>query len=249
MSQFFVKPEDIKNGDFIIKDRNEVNHLAKVFRIQKGEKIYLFDNTGKRYLGEVCEIQRFFISGKILNEIKLKEKKLYLKMFPALIKSERFQLLLEKITEIGVDEIVPYFSERSVVKIPSEKIQSKLSKWKKIIFSSSKQCNCQKIPKLSENILKFEDAILSAGSMDLNLIAWEFEDKNQLKDIIFDYISKNQRFPLICNLFIGPEGGFTKNEIDFAIGHGFKTFSLGNNILRAETAGIVSCGLINLLIN
>jgi 16S rRNA (uracil1498-N3)-methyltransferase len=244
-----VNPQDIKNGNFIIKDKDEVKHLSKVFRIQKGEKIYLFDNTGKRYLGEVCEVQKFFISGKILSEIKSKEKKLYLKIFPALIKSERFQLLLEKITEIGVDEILPYFSERSVVKISSEKIQSKLSKWKKIILSSSKQSNSQKIPKLSENILKFEEAILSVDSSELNLIAWEFEDKNLLKDIIFDFLSKKPKFPLRCNLFTGPEGGFTKSEIDFAVSHGFKTFSLGKNILRAETAVIVSASLINALIN
>lgn len=247
MSQFFVAPQDIRNNNFVIKDKNEIKHLSKVLRIKKGEKIYLFDNTGKRYLGVVCEIHKMFISGKIIQEIEKIQKRVYLRIFPALIKSDRFEFLLEKITEIGVDEIVPCLSDRSIIKLSQEKSKNKLSRWGKIILASCKQCNCQKIPRLSEKILKFEEAILSVKQDELNLIAWEYENKNLLKDVISEYLSKEPKIPFICNLFIGPEGGFTDKEINFAITYGFRTFSLGRNILRTETAAILSCGIISSL--
>ncbi len=247
MPQFFVNPQNIKNAEFVINDKNQIKHLCRVLRIQRGENIYLFDNSGKRYLGEVCKIGKMVISGKILKQIDEKEKNIYLRIFPVLINSERFEFLLEKVTEVGVDEIVPCFSNRSIIKLSQEKIQNKLLRWRKIIFSSSKQSNCHRIPKLSEKILKFEDAILSIDNNDLNLIAWEHEDKKSLKDIVLEYLPIKKNFT--CNLFIGPEGGFTKKEIDFASGYGFRTFSLGRNTLRSETAAILSCGIISLMLN
>ncbi|MFN3967076.1 MAG: RsmE family RNA methyltransferase, partial [Endomicrobiia bacterium] len=74
------------------------------------------------------------------------------------------------------------------------------------------------------------------------------ENKNLLKDVISEYLSKEPKIPFICNLFIGPEGGFTDKEINFAITYGFRTFSLGRNILRTETAAILSCGIISSLL-
>jgi 16S rRNA (uracil1498-N3)-methyltransferase len=269
MPQFLISPENISSdGNFFI-DGAEAGHLIKVLRVGVNENIRLFDGKGKSYMGRVASINRNSLTGKILYEVPRRQKKVYLRLYPALIKKDRFELLLEKVTEIGVDEIVPVITERTVVKI--KQFENKLTRWTKILTSAAKQCCLDKVPKLY-GIKKFSESLTqlktvhssrqggirtnsdlnliktahssrqggNSTNVELNLIAYEEEENNNLSKILSN-ADGNPGPVKTINLFIGPEGGFTPGEIESAKQYGCIPFTLGQNIFRAETAAIVAC--------
>ncbi|OGS19100.1 MAG: hypothetical protein A3J83_08890 [Elusimicrobia bacterium RIFOXYA2_FULL_40_6] len=240
MPQYLISPEDITEKKFVIRNSSEIWHLTKVLRVKPGETINIFDGNLRHYQAVIKEIDSFSITGDILKEIIYKEKKYSVHIYPSLINADRFEFMLEKATEVGVDIISPVITERTMARIPEPKIKSKLERWNKIILAAVKQCDCQKIPKLTEAIVDFSAAIKAVEKTSLNLIAYEAEpNENSLKSIL----SQNQKDSI--NLFLGPEGGFTEKEITLAKENGFKTFSLGQNILRAETAAISCLSIIH----
>jgi 16S rRNA (uracil1498-N3)-methyltransferase len=238
MTQFLVKSENIKNGEFIIND-TQLKHLVKVLRVKPFDKIRIFDGYNKSFIGEIVEISKDYLRGFIIKEIITKQNKICLNLFQSLIKINRFELILEKVTELGVNKIIPMLTRRTIIKIPENKIKNKIERWKKILVSASEQCCRVSIPELYE-IIKFENVMDYVKENELNLIAYEHENLNTLKEI---FSNINYKLSTI-NIFIGPEGGFTVDEIEFVKKNKFITFGLGNNILRSETAAIVSCGLI-----
>lgn len=240
MPQFIIPKQDISGDKFTITDPAEASHLARVLRARTGEKINLFDGVDKRYLAEIREISKGSVAGVILKEIPFKKRNFSLRVFASLIKFDRFELLLEKLTEVGVDEIVPVITARTAVKIHAAGIASKAQRWEKIIIAAVKQCNCQKIPELG-GLTSFRDALKLIKPEDLNLIAYESESpENSIKKLL-----TANRLPLTAvNLFIGPEGGFTDEEIKEARTLGLSVFSLGSNTLRAETAAVAAASII-----
>lgn len=178
-------------------------------------------------------------------------------LYPALIRSERFEWMLEKATELGVCSIHPIFSKRSVVKFAPSDFERKRSRWKKIALAAAKQSGRKELPRIFFP-LNFNDAIQQckreiapvecsalaeprlAGFHRVNLILWESEEENNLFEFLTD-------LPLIAvNLFVGPEGGFTIEEVTLAKKAGFQSVRIGENILRAETATIAAVSLLTL---
>ncbi|OIO76387.1 MAG: hypothetical protein AUJ85_00515 [Elusimicrobia bacterium CG1_02_37_114] len=237
--QFLISQEDIVNNKFTIKGP-EARHLIKVLRAVPYEKIRLFDGKGKIYSGEITTIKRDVLSGKILSKIPCNTKKFKLRLFVSLIKNERFRLLLEKVTEVGVNEIIPVITSRTVFGIPKDRIDEKHSRWQRVILSAVKQCCCEKIPEILKPIA-FSDIFSCIKENEITLILYEHEEKTTVREAL----SMSKPESPILNLIIGPEGGFTEGEVDYAKKHGFIPVTLGNNILRAETAAVVGCALIN----
>lgn len=239
MPQFLVSPENISNGTFSI-DGDEARHLIKSFRVRVNEQLRLFDGKGRSFTGVITSVGKHSLSGKILSETQSPVSNYYFRLFPSIIQGSRFELLIEKTTEIGVDEIVPVSAERSVIKTGQS--GSKPARWAKIITAAAKQSCRSKIPLLGE-VTAFSEALALAKTGDLNLIAYEKETEHKLVKLLSDIPPS-----ITINLFIGPEGGFTVEEIELAERHGFKPFTLGQNILRAETAAIAACSILNCLI-
>ena len=126
MPQYLVLPEDITQHKFVIRNSSEIWHLTKVLRVKPGEIINIFDGNRRHYQAVIKDIDSFSIAGDILKEIIYKEKKYSVHIFPALINMERFEFMLEKATEVGVDEITPVVTERTMLRIPEPKIKAKL---------------------------------------------------------------------------------------------------------------------------
>jgi 16S rRNA (uracil1498-N3)-methyltransferase len=149
------------------------------------------------------------------------------------------EFIVQKCIELGVNEIVPVLTERCISKINTiNDAQNKVSRWQKIALEAAKQCNRGIIPKIGMPI-KFSEAIDLASKMDLSVIPYEKENAIGFKNIVAENSDITN-----ASIFIGPEGGFTEQEIQLAESQGIRKITLGPRILRTETAGMVALSLI-----
>lgn len=237
MHHFFVTPQMIDTElKKIYITGTDVNHIKNVLRMKKGEELLISDGNGKDYM---CEIETFNDNGEVIVAIKDDTfdgtelpSKIYL--FQGLPKSDKMELIIQKAVELGVYEIIPVSTKRSIVKLDKKKEQAKINRWNEISKSAAKQSRRSIIPKVS-NVLTFDEAVVRAKELDINVIPYEnYKDMSKTKEII-NQIDKN----MSIGIFIGPEGGFDEKEIEIAIENDIKTISLGKRILRTETAGLM----------
>ena len=236
MPHFYVNPKDIQDKNFLIKDE-QFHYLSNVRRFSVGDEINIFDGLGNSYKARIDNIDKKSMKGTILSSKTLVLPNKKISLYTAIPKGERFDWLIEKTSEIGISKIVPVIYSRSVVKELSE---NKLERYKKISISASSQSWRADIMTI-EKPVNFNETVekLSTQKDTLNILPWESEEEKNILGIL----NENKDIKNI-NIFIGPEGGFDKTEIDIAIKKGFKTVTLGKNILRVETAAIVASSIV-----
>ncbi len=241
MPHFFVPPKNFKGRQFFF-DPSESRHLSRVLRKKPGDLIRVFDGAGTVQDASILDISDAErVTGELsetpaLSHRPQAENIQTVNLYPAILKGPRFDWLLEKLTELSVTEIHPLFTARTVIRIPRDEAAEKTRRWEKIILSAAKQCGRKNFAKIFSP-LNFEQAVLSLPKDHLNLILWESEEKMSLSAAL----ARNTN-PI--NLLIGPEGGFSVQEADFAISSGVVPVHLGENILRAETAAIAAAARI-----
>ncbi|HEY5585542.1 MAG TPA: RsmE family RNA methyltransferase [Ruminiclostridium sp.] len=238
MSRYFVNnTQIIENRITIIGE--DYQHLKKVLRAVKGDFITVCCD-GFDYIAEINEIFSDYLSSIIIDKKEnLTEPVLKVTLYQGLPKADKMELIVQKCIELGVNEIVPVITERCISKINTIKdAQNKVSRWQKIALEAAKQCNRGIVPKVGMPI-KFSEAVDLASKMGLSVIPYEKECETGLKDIV----SKCSCITT-ASIFIGPEGGFTQQEIQQAEYQGIKKITLGPRILRTETAGIVALSLM-----
>lgn len=232
MAQFFVKSENVNNGRFLI-DGDEAHHLLTVLRHNVGDEIRLFSGNGKVYTGCIDEIHGKTVTGSIINEQRVTERPVQVRIFQGLPKANKLEELVELATELGASEIIPIVTARSVPKIKPEEINRKHERLNKIALVAAKRACVTKQLCVGKST-KLNEAFNYIKPEDLSLIPWEHETVNSLPEIL-NPLSKPERI----NVFIGPEGGFTANEITLAKNHGAIPVSLGPNIMRTESAALM----------
>ena len=235
MHRFFANKSNFSNN-LVVLEGSDVSHIRTVLRLTVGDEIEVLDGEGSLYLVRLSEFKNKLIKCEILSSEKIDaEPPLKIYLGQSIIKGNGFDVILRKAVELGVYSISPLLTERTVIKSNSDK---KIIRWKKIIDESSKQCGRSLIPKISNNIIKLETFCRQASDSDLKLIFWEMENKKSLKDI------KPETVPSSATLLIGPEGGFTQEEVETARSYGFHSLGLGPRIFRAETAPLVVLSLL-----
>jgi len=235
MPHFYVNPKDIQDKSFIIENE-QFHYLSNVRRFSVGDEINIFDGLGNSYKARIDNIDKKSMKGTILSSKTLVLPNKKISLYTAIPKGERFDWLIEKASEIGVSKIVPIIYVRSVVKELSE---NKLERYKKISISASSQSWRADIMPIEKPISFIETVgAVSTQKDTLNILPWESEEEKNILNIL----NENKDVKNI-NIFVGPEGGFDKTEIDIAIKKGFKTVTLGKNILRVETAAIVASSI------
>ena len=234
MPHFYVDPKNINNETFII-DSEQFHYLTNVRRFNVGDTINIFDGLGNSFVAQIEKIEKKQISGKIISTKTFQQLNTKVSLYTAIPKGERFDWLVEKASEIGVFKIVPVIYERSVVK---DFTKNKIERYRKISIAASSQSWRSDVMQI-ENPTKFYDLLkFSKEQKDsLNILPYESEEQNKLISLNFSSINN-------VNIFIGPEGGFDTKEIEFAVNNNFKIVTLGKNILRVETAAIVSASII-----
>ena len=234
MHRFFLAPNLLQHDQ--IHFPVEISHqMDRVLRLKVNTRVIVLDNLGNEFEVNLIKIDSNQCIGEIIFKKQSRsEPKTKLNLFVALTQREKFELILQKCTEIGVSSITPIISERSLVNKPVD-WNKKRERWQRIIKEAAEQCGRGYIPQLSEP-QSFINAIQLPATF--KLIAWETENQLDLKQILRDEPVKQ------IALIIGPEGGFEEKEIQQAIESGWVPFSLGKRILRMETAAMIASALI-----
>ena len=202
-------------------------------------------DTGENYLVKIINAQ----SNSIICDIQEKindtaESNINITLYQGLPKFEKMELIIQKNTEVGVNEIVPVVMERTVVKLDEKQSNKKLERWQKIAEIASKQSQRDRIPKVDNIIkMKFMYEKLNLEEYDAILVAYENEKKTLLKEEL-KKLQKAEQNEYKIAIIIGPEGGIAEGEIEMLQKIGAKCVSLGKRILRTETAGIIMAGNI-----
>lgn len=238
MPHFFIKSESVKNNKAIIDDKENYNHIAKSLRAKIGENILLIDENQIQHEGKIEEITSNSIKIGISKSYKSKremEFELYLAQSP--LRSDAQNTIIEKATELGIKGIYPIFTDNCALK--KSVIEQKITKWQKIMFEASKQCERATVPTCFE--LTNIEKLIKSECFDKILVFSERSADFKLKDYMRkNPILKKQKILVI----IGPEGGFSNKEFDFFKQNKITTLSLGELILKAETAVITALGNI-----
>ena len=213
---------------------SDYHHIKNVMRMKVNDKIkVVYDNV--TYLCELSNIDD--INFNIIKEEKNISKKVKISIAFGLIKEQKLDYLFQKGTEVGISEFIPVNMIRSVVKIDSNKEGKKIDRWNKILKEASEQSFRSNIPNLT-NIKNIKDLINL--DFDLKLVCSLNENTQNIKKIL----QKNNKYDKIL-LVVGPEGGVDLKEENLLTQNGFKSISLGDTVLRAETAPIVASSMIN----
>jgi 16S rRNA (uracil1498-N3)-methyltransferase len=235
MQQYFVNQKLTTDMEFEMT-QEQSRHISTVLRMTDGKIIRLADTSGFLYYGSI-QISKTGVRVKVTQPIdERRESKVKIALAVALIKGDRWDWMLEKATECGVTKIVPFISSRCVVKDKPETAQRKLERYRKILTEAAEQSYRHIVPEITEPVSYKQ--LIDHKSM-LNFVAYEKEDSCYLYDI-HDEISS-------VTIVIGPEGGFSVDEIDYLTNRGFTSVSLGKRIFRAETAAIAACIMLDTL--
>ena len=212
------------------------HYLGKVLRMNAGRELILFNGQGGEYTATIYEISKKTITlavGTFNAEDRESPLKTHLAI--GLSRGERWDLVLQKATELGASQITPLFTERCKVKLQGDKQDKKMGHWQGIVISACEQCQRNRLPQLNAPQV-FTDFMKGKHS-DLNLVLHHRSDHK-----ILHYAP-----PANCTLLIGPEGGLSDDEIQIAQHYGFNPLTLGPRVLRTETAPIAALSIVQAL--
>lgn len=236
MPKFFVNSNQI-NGDKITIKGEDVNHIINVLRMKKDDYIEICDlNSNINYLSSIYEYNQDRIICKIEEKIKNNnETNIDITLFQGIPKFDKMELIIQKNTEIGIKGIIPVKMTRCIAKIKDNK---KIDRWNKIAEIAAKQSMRNLIP-VVKNQISIEELCESLSIYDIVFLAYEKEKNNTLKQELKKInIDKNKEYKI--GIIIGPEGGITEQEVEkITLYNNVKVITLGNRILRTETAGLV----------
>lgn len=231
--RFFLDKQTIEQG---VMFGDDAKHLRDVLRVKIGEEIVLCDEFQYDYVCKVTGINKSHIEYDIVRqEPNQNEPSTKITIYQGLPKSPKLDVIIQKAVEIGVYEIVLVETIRSIVKVKD--VEKKLDRWQKISKSASMQSKRGIVPAV--RYARFDDAILEADGHNLSLIAYENEGTLSLKQAL----ANNNECSRIA-IYIGPEGGFSEEEVHKATSQGLISVSLGKRILRTETAPLVMASQI-----
>lgn len=243
MPHFFVKQDNIFEKRITITDSQDINHILNVLRYNKRDKLVLKGPGNTVYETVIksanpgfieCEIKESYISDKTLG--------INISLAQSVLKSPKQDLLVQKATELGVKEIIPFVSRNTVIKFGSEKDKSKkIQRWQKIVYESAKQCQRGDLARV-EAVEDFK-SLLTLDRFDLKVFCSEKQADVNIKGFLQEKkrnICKNSNILLI----IGPEGGWDDEEIKHVKEKGIIPLTLGNLVYRSETAAITALSQI-----
>lgn len=238
MKRFFIKPEEISGTSPSIRS-SEVNHIRNVLRMKSGDHIILVDGTGYEYEVALTRLAPDHIDFEILKKNRtIYESPIRLMVAQAFLKEKKMDFLVRHLTEMGMCAWLPLFTEHAVPRLQGKKLASRVERWQAIASEAVKQCRRTIVPEILTP-LSFNEWIVAGAEADIKIAFWEKETV-PLKAVA----PKKSSLHHSLLVLIGPEGGFSDAEMDLARSAGFVTASIGPRILKAETAAIAACALV-----
>lgn len=239
MSKFFVKSESVKNNTISITDKDDIKHMIKVLRLGVGDCLDISDSFEFEYKAEIINIETDCVLARILDKQKFaREPEIKITLFQGIPKQGKMETIIQKSVELGVNAIVPIFTDRTIV-TDKGNFKNKIERWQKVADESVKQCKRGIIPKVNNN-LTLKEMIKDIDKHELIIFPYENEVNKSIKDCLRSIEYK----PKSVAIIIGPEGGFSDNEAEQLKKAGARSVTLGKSILRTETAGIVTIAMV-----
>lgn len=241
MRRFFITPAQAASASPTLTGQ-DAHHVQNVLRLKPGQPIELFDGTGMAYTAEIEAITPDGVSVRIMRrKLHQTEPPTEIIVAQAMLKDKKMDVLIRQLTELGATQWVPFFSSRAIPRPDAGRLEHRVARWVKISHEAVKQCRRGQPPAIHPP-LKFEDALTLAADCQLKLLFWE-EESTPLKNCFPAAPSDLKKVMIV----LGPEGGFTASEVHQARSAGFAIASLGPRILRAETATLAACTLMQFL--
>jgi 16S rRNA (uracil1498-N3)-methyltransferase len=231
MARFYVPQPKIERGMLRVEG-DEVRHIRKALRLKAGDEVVVFDGAAREYEGTIVKEGSSSVVIMVQNVVSSKsESPLGIALSQSLLKGEKMDYLIQKATELGVNRIIPFFSSRTIPLLEESRRLKRHDRWKRIAVEASKQCGRGVVPKI-DPLQDFFEMVQTATQDSLRLILWEKEGV-RLREILKGLKEKKKIF-----FVIGPEGGFTQEEVEHARKEGFIPVNLGRRILRSETSSL-----------
>lgn len=238
MPHFFINSKDIDDKIITISDESNYQHIVKSLRSTVGESLLLIDENEIEYKTEIKYISKDSIKAEIIDSYKSNRKlkyNLYLAQSP--LRSDAQITIMEKATELGVAGVYPIYTDNCVLK--KNVIENKIEKWQNTMYAASKQCERANIPICFP--LSSLDEVVRCRKFNKIIALCERDTEKTLKEYLKENHIKEKEDVLVI---IGPEGGFSDKEFGYFKTHSIPRLSLGDLILKAETAVIVTIGNI-----
>ncbi|MBU0946183.1 MAG: 16S rRNA (uracil(1498)-N(3))-methyltransferase [Proteobacteria bacterium] len=236
MRRFFLSP-DIEVSHEVLLSKAESHHLTKVLRLPVGMPLQLFDGRGNVHDAEIVSMGKQ-VRLRILSSVYVEEDGIPLRVCQGILKGQKMEFLLQKCTELGVSEFIPFASSRcQLKKTELRKLAEKQDRWQRIIDEACKQCNRPRPMQLAAAI-SLEEMVLQRQEPRQGILFWEEEKKASLHTVSLSADAAG------LQIVLGPEGGFAAEEAEVARKAGFQVLSLGPRILRAETATLAAISII-----
>jgi 16S rRNA (uracil1498-N3)-methyltransferase len=251
MHRFFVSPDQLEGGKVTLTGP-AVHHVRDVLRLRPGDGIVVLDNSGWEREAEIVEVGRERVVGRVLSRaLATGEPRTKVSLFQGVLKGSHFETVLQKGTELGIVEFVPVITQRCVI-ASLDDVNKRMVRWRRIVQEAAEQSRRGRLPNLQPAMLFSQACERAKRTGGLSLMPWEEEKRVNLK-LVFGKGGKQAKGkkalsfpsrPFSISLFIGPEGGFSFEEVTLAQRYGIVTITLGPRILRAETAGLVAAASI-----
>ncbi len=232
MHRFFCPQADFSLTELILTDKNEIHHIHNVLRLQKADEIFVFDGKGKEAKGKISAISAKSVTIEIISHEHIKKNTPTIILACAIPKKGKFELIIEKATELGVDEIYPIKTHRTEIILDKKRADKKTNRYQMVAINAAKQSKRPTIPRIHP-ITPFNDAIKELTQNSTVIIPSLLGKRKNLITALNELKS-----PQTISFFIGPEGDFTEEEYGNAQKQGCIPVTLGETILRVETAAI-----------
>ncbi|MEW6079180.1 MAG: 16S rRNA (uracil(1498)-N(3))-methyltransferase [Thermodesulfobacteriota bacterium] len=242
MRRFFIN-QPAGPGAVVVIENPDANHIVNVLRMQPGDEIWLFDGADHEFRAHVSGISDGTVTVEVTESFScLNDSPVRITVGQSLLKNKKTDTVLRQLTELGIDGWIPLQTERSVIKIDRQNEPSKTDRWQTIVKESVKQCQRGRIPKIYP-AAEFSEALVLRRRHDLNIL---FSDgAGDALHLIRERVRHTA--PVSILLLLGPEGGFSPREIELARENEFFCAGLGPRILKADTAAVAACAIVQAL--
>ena len=224
-------PYPLEAGGLCLATADQARYLKTVLRMKAGDPLAVFNGTGGEYEASI-EPTAEGLGLRIGTRRPLTADGIEITLCQAIPKADKMEAVIRHATELGIGRIIPFHAERSIPRWPAEKAAQKRERWQKIAVEASRQCGRADIPEIGA-IVALEEALCSTPPGWLNLICWEEESVRGIRSVLRDRTHEGVKGVV---LIVGPEGGFDKREVERARQAGFLSVSLGQRVLRVDTA-------------
>lgn len=243
MRFFFVDPSRL-TGARACLEGDEARHIKNVLRLRPGDEIGLLDGAGFEYAGVIDAVAPGRVEVAVTGSRPAAGRSLIrISVAQGFLKEKKMDRLVHQLSEMGVARWVPFVGSRSVARPEAARAQARQKRWRKIAVEALKQCRRGNLMQI-DDVVDFDRVVALSAAHDLSVLFWEEENEARLTAA---NVSVGTGAPASVLVVIGPEGGFTPEESRAAAAAGFRVAGLGPRVMRAETAAVAACAIVQYL--